>query len=304
MGIAVVFPGQGSQTSGAGAAWVDHPAWAVVEEAEAASGRSLAPLLLEASAEDLRSTRDAQLSVLLGSLVVWRALEPTLDRSQLVAVAGHSLGQITALIAAGAVSLGDGIQLAVARAEATAAAQLAVPGAMAALLGATEAQAVAACEAAPGRAWVANLNGAGQVVVGGHRDALDRVTAEALVLGVRRAKVLPVDGAFHTPLMRPAAAGLAPVLDGTSFHRPMVPIATNDGEVVTEATGWPDRLAAHLVQPVRWSDTVAQLVALGADTVVEAGPGTTLTGLTRRIAPAVATRSVATPDELPLAAAR
>ncbi|MCU1369957.1 MAG: fabD [Ilumatobacteraceae bacterium] len=298
MSIAVVFPGQGSQAPGAGRAWLDHPAWAVIEEAEAATGLALAPLVLDASAEDLRPTRAAQLSVLLASLLVWRALEPTLDRTELAAVAGHSLGQITALIAARALTLGDGIRLAVARADATAAAQRAQPGAMAALLGATEDQAVAACAAAPGRAWVANLNGAGQVVVGGHRDTLDLVTGSALAVGVRRAKRLAVDGAFHTPLMQPAADALAPHLRRLAFAEPTVPIVTNDGDAVAEAAGWPDRLTAHLVRPVRWADVVTRLTAMGVTTVIEAGPGTTLTGLARRIAPDVTARSVASPDEL------
>lgn len=304
MGIAVVFPGQGSQTVGAGRAWLDQPAWSVIEEAEAATGLSLAPLVLDASGEELATTRAAQLSVLLSSLLAWRAVEPTLDRSQLVAVAGHSLGQITALIAAEALSLGDGIRLAVARADATAAAQRAAPGAMVALLGATETQAVAACDAAPGRAWVANLNGAGQVVIGGHPDALAPVAEAALALGVRRTRTLAVDGAFHTPLMQPAAAALAPALAQARFQVPAVPIVTNDGATVTGADGWADRLAAHLVEPVRWEDVVGRLVASGADTIIEVGPGTTLTGLTSRIAPEVTARSVSTPDQLPLGTGR
>lgn len=304
MSIAVVFPGQGSQTPGAGRAWRDHPAWSLVDEAEDATGLALAHLLLDATDDELRPTRAAQLSVLLSSLLAWRAMEADLHCTGLTAVAGHSLGQITALIAAEVVPLDTGIRLAVARADATAAAQRDTPGAMLALLGATETQAVAACGAAPGRAWLANLNGAGQIVVGATPDAIATVGDEALVLGVRRTKALTVDGAFHTPLMAPAAEAIAPLLADTRFSRPTAPIITNDAAVVTGSGGWPERLTAHLVEPVRWGESVALLQALGANTVVEAGPGTTLTSLTMRIAPDLATRSVASPDHLPLGAGR
>lgn len=304
MPIGIVFPGQGSQTPGAGRPWRDHPAWSVVERAEAATGLPLASLLLDADADDLADTRSAQLSVLLASLIAWEAITPAGDPmvGDVVAVAGHSLGQITALIATGTVSLDAGIRLAVARADASAKAQAAHPGAMLALLGATEDQAADACQAAPGRAWVANLNGAGQVVVGGEPDALDAVADRAVELGVRRTRRLAVDGAFHTPLMAAAATAFAPTLARTTFERPRIPVVTNhDGQAVTVAYGWPDRLTTHLVAPVRWTAVIDQLVGLGADTIIEVGPGTTLTGLTRRIAPAVTTRHLAVPADLPVA---
>ncbi|QXC61467.1 ACP S-malonyltransferase [Aquihabitans sp. G128] len=305
MGIAVVFPGQGSQAAQMGRPWRDHGSWSLVERATAATGAPLAHLLLEAPAEELAPTREAQLSVLTTSLVAWDALAATLDRREVVAVAGHSLGQITALVASGAVSAADGFRLAAARAEASAEAQAATGGAMLALLGADEDVAHQACRAAPDRAWVANVNGAGQVVVGGHADALDAVAERAKELGVRRTRRLAVDGAFHTPLMALAAERLAPVLDTVAFHPPAFPVVTNhDAAPVRSADGWPERLTTHLVSPVRWADVVAQLVAMGADTVIEVGPGTTLTGLVKRIAPDVTTRSVATPDDLPVEARR
>ena len=298
MSIAVVFPGQGSQAPGAGAAWRDDPAWALVDEAEAATGLPLAHLLLDADDEELRPTRASQLSVLMASLLAWRALEPTLDAGDPIAFAGHSLGQITALIASGAVTLADGLELAAARADATAAAQAQNPGAMLALLGATETQAEAACATASGQVWLANLNGAGQIVVGGDPDALTTVATAALDLGVRRTRSLVVDGAFHTPLMQPAADALAPVLDRTPFTAPRSPIVANDATVVADGDGWPERLTRHLVEPVRWGGVVEQLVALGATTIIEAGPGTTLTGLTARISPETETRSVSSPEHL------
>jgi len=294
--LAVVFPGQGSQAPGFGLPWTDHPASALVAEAEAAADRPLRHLLVDPDA-DLAPTDAAQLSVLLGSLVAWRALRDA-GIEEPVAMAGHSLGQITALVAAEAVDLAAGIRLAVARADATAAAQAREPGAMLALLGADEDRARRACAAAPGAAWPANLNGAGQVVVGGRPEALDAVARAAADAGVRRTRRLAVDGAFHTPLMQPAADALAPVLAATAFAAPAVPIVTNhDARPVDGADGWPERLGTHLVSPVRWEDVVRRLVGLGADTIVEVGPGTTLAGLVRRIAPEVTVRNVATPAE-------
>jgi [acyl-carrier-protein] S-malonyltransferase len=300
VGIGVVFPGQGSQLPGSGARWRAHPAWSIVEEAQSATGLPLDHLVLDATAEELATTRNAQLSVLLTSLLAWRALEPTLAEAEVVGVAGHSLGQLTAMIAAGAVTVADGVRLAVARAEATAAVQAVEPGGMIALLGATETQAWDACGAAPERAWVANVNGGGQVVVGGSPDALVLVAERAAQLGVRRVRPLAVDGAFHTPMMRTAALTLVPTLRTIRFQPPRVPIVTNDARLVTDGDGWPQRLRLHLVQPVRWEQAVRRLVGLGADTIIEVGSGTTLSALTRRIAPRVVARSLAAPDQLPL----
>ncbi|MCU1358150.1 MAG: fabD [Acidimicrobiales bacterium] len=304
MSIAVAFPGQGAQAPGFGASWLEHPAWSVVIEAERATDLPLAHLLLDATPDELADTRASQLSVLVGSLVAWQAFRAELDEP-VVAMTGHSLGQITALIASGAVDLEAGIRLAAARAEATATAQRERAGGMVALLGADEELAVRACDAAPGRAWVANLNGGGQVVVGGEVDALDDVADRALELGARRARRLAVGGAFHTPLMAPAARAIGPALDRTPFTAPSLPVVTNhDAEPVTSDAGWPDRLQTHLVSPVRWGEVVATLARLGARTVVEVGPGTTLTGLVRRIDPELAVAQVATPDDLPIGASR
>lgn len=305
MAIAVIFPGQGSQAPGFGLPWHDHPAWRLVERAEAETGRPLAHLLTDATADELADTRAAQLSVLMGSLLAWEALEATLDPGEIVGVAGHSLGQITALIAAGAVSPVDGFALAVARADASAAAQAESSGGLLALLGTDEATAVAACTAGNGQAWVANVNGAGQVVVGGSTDVLDAVAERASELGVRRTRRLAVGGAFHTPLMTTAAEQFAPALARTAFSQPRFPIVTNhDAVAVTEQDGWPDRLTTHLVEPVRWADGVQRLIDLGADTFVEVGPGSTLSALVRRIAPQVEVRAVATPADLDVAVAR
>lgn len=298
MPTAIVFPGQGSQRPETGVPWRDHPAWTVVERAEAAASEPLAPLLLDPDAS-LADTRSSQLSVLLASLLAWEALGPCLDRDDVVAVAGHSLGQMTALVAAGATTPDDGIRLAVARAEACAAAQAADPGGLVALLGADLEQAEAVCRTSPCAAWIANVNGAGQIVLGARRGDLDRVAEVAAAQGIRRVRRLPVDGAFHTPLMAAAAERFGPAVAATTFRAPRWPVATNDGGLVAGADdGWPARLTDHLVTPVRWDAVVTRLVELGADHVVEVGPGSTLTGLVRRIAPDVRTTTVAAPADL------
>ncbi|MDQ6698083.1 MAG: acyltransferase domain-containing protein, partial [Actinomycetota bacterium] len=160
MTVAVVFPGQGSQQTGAGEVWAATPAWALVERAEALLGRPLAPLLLDASAAELRATAASQLSVLLASLMAWATVAPVLGAPP-AAMAGHSLGQVTALLASGAMSESDGLRFAAARADATQRAADAHPGVMAALLGASEEQAAEACSAAPDACWVANVNAPG-----------------------------------------------------------------------------------------------------------------------------------------------
>ncbi|MCU1453418.1 MAG: fabD [Acidimicrobiales bacterium] len=302
MSIAVVFPGQGSQQAGAGRPWVDHPAWAVVERAEAALDLPLAPLLLDAPAEQLQSTREAQLAVLLTSLVAWEALRPSLD--DVVGFAGHSLGQVTALIAAEAVDVEAGLRFAVARADATQAAADARPGRMAALLGADPEQAAAACAAAPDGCWIANVNAPGQIVIAGTRDGVMAGSERAAELGVRRVRALDVGGAFHTPLMEGAVDALRPVLEATTFQPVTTPIVTNhDGLAHTDPEGWPERLAVHLVSPVRWVDCVEALAAAGATTFVEVGAGGTLSALIRRIVPEAELRSVQTPADLPAAVA-
>lgn len=294
-GVAVTFPGQGSQVAGFGRAWADHPAWVAVERAEEASGRALAPLLLDPDA-DLSRTEDAQLAVLVSSLVVWEAARPYIGTP--VALAGHSLGQITALVAAGAVEPAAGVALAVARAEATQRAADAAPGGLVALLGATPEQArdtVAVVE----EAWIANDNAPGQIVVGGTTTGLAAVAAAARAAGVRKQRPLAVGGAFHTPLMAPAAEELAAVVAEVAFAPLTAPVVTNhDARAHFSRRGWSERLATHLVRPVRWRESVDALVALGATRLVELGPGTTLTALARRCRDDVTPLAAATPDEV------
>ncbi len=302
---AVIFPGQGSQQPGFGGPWESHPAFsAVVGRAEQATGLELAPLLLDQD-EDLSGTREAQLAVLLGSLVAWEAAHDEVGPP--AAWAGHSLGQITALIASGAVGFEEGLRLAVARAEATAAAAREAPGSLVALLGASEEQAEAACadvRSSGQEVWVANVNAPGQVVAGGTPAGVEALANLAAGHGIRRCRPLAVGGAFHTPLMAPAVERLAPVLAETAFAPPSAPIAANDdASLVTGGDGWAERLGVHLVKPVRWWGCVDSLAAAGIEQFVEAGPGTTLSGLIRRCVPDLVVRAVGSPDDLPLGAA-
>jgi [acyl-carrier-protein] S-malonyltransferase len=298
LGIAVVFPGQGTQGAAMGAPWREHAAWGVVERAEAALGEPLAHLLLAESADDLARTRESQLSVLLTSLVAWEAVRGEIPTP--VGFAGHSLGQITALIASGALPFEDGIRLAARRAEATQAAADRHPGRMVAMIGAGEAQALEACEAFPDECWLANDNAPGQIVIAGTPSGIERATKTAAGLGIRRVMPLKVGGAFHTPLMEEAAVALAPVLAGITWVAPAAPIVSNaDARPYLGADGWPERLQRHLVSPVRWRGCMTTLVdELGATTLVEVGFGSMLAGLAKRGAPGVPVIGVATPDDI------
>ncbi len=298
MAIAVLFPGQGTQTPQMGKPWRDTPAWEIVERAEKAVDLPLAHLLLEAGAGELGRTREAQLSVLLASLLAWEGLRDHVEGP--VAFAGHSLGQITALIAAGALSLEDGVALAVARADCTQIAADASPGRMAALIGADLDTAAKACTDVD--AWVANDNAPGQVVIGGTAEGLAAATERAGDLGVRRVIALNVQAAFHTPLMQAAADAFAVVAAPTAFRAPSAPVISNtDARPYAGADGWSQRLADHLISPVRWRSSMETLVEMGTTTFYEVGPGNVLTGLAKRtVGSTVNLRSVTVPTDAPL----
>jgi [acyl-carrier-protein] S-malonyltransferase len=298
VGIAVVFPGQGTQQSGMALPWRDHPSWSVVERAETALGEPLAHLVTDAPADELARTREAQLAVLLTSLVVWDALDVP---DGTVAFAGHSLGQVTALIASGVLTLDDGVRFASRRAELTQAAADTHPGRMAALLGATPEQAEDACTAAPDGCWVANDNAPGQVVIAGTPEGLAAGSARAQELGVRRVTPLNVGGAFHTPLMADATSGLVDEAKDLSLRAPAVPVVSNDdARPYADADGWRDRLPLHVSVPVRWRSTMTTLVDLGATEFWEVGHGSMLAALAKRGAPDVSVRNISAPADLTL----
>lgn len=278
-----------------GEPWRATPAWEVVERAEDALGQPLAPLLLDASEDDLRRTRDAQLAVLLASLLAWDAVRDQIGDAA-VAFAGHSLGQVTALIASGALSLEDGVCLAAARADATQAAADDTPGRMAALIGAGPEAAEQACAGLD--AWIANDNAPGQVVIAGTPAGVEAATARAKELGIRRAVPLNVGAAFHTRLMAPAAEALAPALAATAFGPQSAPVVSNaDALPYADGAGWAARLADHLVSPVRWRSSLEALAGMGVDTFFEVGPGNVLAALARRTVPAIGVRGISVPTD-------
>ena len=264
-------------------------------------GEPLAELLLESGEDRLARTREAQLAVMLVSLMAWEAARESVGTP--VAVAGHSLGQLTALVAAGALSLEDGVRLTARRAEATQDAADRTGGRMAALVGATLEQAEEACRPAEGSepaCWVANDNAPGQVVVGGTPEGLEAAGARAKELGVRRVMPLNVGGAFHTPLMAAARQALEPVLAATSFGAPAWRVVSNvDARPYDDGDGWRARLGDHLVRPVRWRESMEALIGLGAESFLEVGPGAVLAGLARRTVPGRDVVGVAVPEDVP-----
>jgi [acyl-carrier-protein] S-malonyltransferase len=277
-----------------GVPWQDTPYWTWVTRAEEVLDRDLEPLLTDTDPARLRHTREAQLAVFLTSLLAWESTKDTL--SEITAFAGHSLGQLTALTAAGVLSFDDGVRLVARRGELTQRAADANRGGMAALLGADEAQAGAAVTGGAGECWLANDNAPGQLVIAGTESGLEQATEAAKAAGVRKVVRLDVDGAFHTPLMQPAADGLVAALADIDFNPPAVPVVSNaDATACTDADAWRARLVEHLVHPVRWRQSLDTLVDLGADTLVEVGPGKVLTGLARKSRPDVATELASVP---------
>ncbi len=295
--LAFTFPGQGSQQPGMGRPWVDHPSWSIVTTASQASGRDVSALLLDADADELRRTENAQLSTYVLSLVVHDAvarLGVTPARA-----AGHSLGEYSALTAVGALRVEDGVRLVTERGAAMQSAADARPGSMAAVLGADDEAVAEACAEASGEVWVANSNAGGQVVIAGDPAAIDEATALAKERGARKALSLPVGGAFHTPFMAPAAERLRAALEGTTFADASVPVIANvDALPHQHADQWAGLLEQQLTSAVRWRETLERLVADGITVLLELGPGGVLTGMAKRGAPNATAKAVATPSDL------
>jgi len=285
--IALVFPGQGSQHVGMGRDFWEHvpDARSVLEESGRALGINLAALCFEGPEDTLTLTANAQPAILAVSVAAFAAFRRegiTFDY-----VAGHSLGESSALVAAGSLRLDDAVRAVRRRGEAM---QDAVPpgvGAMAAILG-LEGEAVReVChEAAEGEVVeIANFNGPDQIVVSGHTAAVERAVALAKKRGAKRAVRLQVSAPFHCSLMRPAGERLAAVLKGIRIADPQVPVVNNvDAEVVTRSADIEEGLVRQVSSPVRWVDTVRRLVKEGVSVFLELGPGRVLTGLIRRIA--------------------
>jgi [acyl-carrier-protein] S-malonyltransferase len=267
--LAFTFPGQGSQRSGMGHAWVEHPSWEVAAEASEVAGRDLTSLLLDAPMEELTQTANAQLATFVTSLIVLDAVERL--GLQPGACAGHSLGEYTALVASGALSLADGTRLVIERGNAMQAAADAQPGTMAALIGIADDDAEAACQRAEDNVWVANYNAPGQVVISGTVEGIAKATERAKELGAKRVLPIPVGGAFHTQLMMPARSRLRETLEAVEFHSPEVPVVANvDARVHTDGAEWPGLLSSQLCSPVRWRQSLEALSGRGATVGVPA----------------------------------
>ncbi len=298
MTIAIVFPGQGAAVPHIGCAWRDHHAYTVIHEAEQACGVELEYLLTDATEHDLSTTFNSQLAVLLTSLIAWRALHQQTQCAP-VAFAGHSLGQITALIAAQGLSPADGYRLAFARAQACQASADRKRGTMLALVGADRAQATALCRTVDD-VWLANDNAPRQIVIAGSATGIARAADLASSFEIRRTIPLTVGHAFHTPLLADAAVALTGTLQATAFadtHQPVV--ANTDAKPHWHGTDWPDALTTHLTAPVRWTESQRTLQRLGATTIIEVGPGKVLTGLAKRTVPDVHVLNLSTPEDLP-----
>lgn len=295
------FPGQGSQAVGMGAALAAAfpEARETFREADEALGAPLSTLCHEGPEEALVRTESAQPALLAHSTAVVRVLaarglEPD-------AAAGHSLGEFSAHVAAGSLSFPDAVRLVRARGEAMAAAGRARPGAMAAVLGLGEEAVAALCEAVRGDDEIlapANYNAPGQIVVSGSTAAVRRAVERAREEGARAVE-LAVSGAFHTPLMEPAAEALAAALDAVEIRRARIPVVANvDARPVREPAEIRARLLDQLTAPVRWVACVESLRALGARRFVEPGPGRVLTGLLRRIDRTLEGEAVGEPDDV------
>ena len=285
--IAVVFPGQGSQSVGMMSELYDSHSVVreTFSEANDALNFDLWSLIKDGPAETLNQTQNTQPAMLASGIAVWRVLQEQ-GLAEPAVLAGHSLGEYSALVAAGAIGYSDAIKLVAERGRLM---QEAVPegeGAMAAILGLDDEVVVKICaEAAQGEvAEAVNFNSPGQVVIAGNKSAIDRAMAAAKEAGAKRALPLPVSAPSHCALMKPAAEKLSEVLSGISVSLPAIPVLHNvNVEAAVSANEVAELLAQQLYSPVRWVETVESFAKDAIDVIVEAGPGKVLTGLCKRI---------------------
>ncbi len=293
MAKAFVFPGQGSQFPGMCKDLYDAHAEAreMCQAADRLLGFSLTDIMFNGTADDLKQTKVTQPAVFLHSVVAQRLL--TIEKPDMVA--GHSLGEFSALVACGALRFEDALLLVSARAQAMQAACEANPGTMAAVLGLPDEKVVEICDEISklpsfqggdgGRLVVAaNFNCPGQIVISGEMDAIDAACVAMKEAGARRALKLPVGGAFHSPLMQPAAEDLKAAILKTDFHKPFCPIYQNvTAKAETEPEIIRENLLKQLTAPVRWTQSVQNMIADGANEFYEFGPGDVLKGMIRKI---------------------
>lgn len=287
MSFAFVFPGQGSQSVGMMSAYGDAAiVRATFDEASAALGDDLWTMVADGPAEVLTQTVNTQPVMLTAGIATWRLWQEKGGKKPAV-VAGHSLGEYSALVAAGVIDFKDAVPLVRLRAAAM---QEAVPvgtGAMAAILGLDNAGIVAACsEAAQGEVVEpVNFNANGQTVIAGHKAAVERAMDACKARGAKMAKALPVSAPFHSSLIRPAADKLAARLADLNLKAPKIPVINNvDVTIENDPVGIKDALVRQAYNPVRWVETIQMMAAIGISTVAECGPGKVLAGLTKRCA--------------------
>lgn len=276
---AYIFPGQGSQYPGM--AKELYPAFKdLMEEANAILGFRITDIMFEGSAEDLKETRVTQPAIFIHSTLLAMSQPEKPDM-----VAGHSLGEFSALVAAGAITFQNGLRLVAARAQAMQECCEKVPGGMAAIIALPDRTIEQICEDTPGIVVPANYNSPGQVVISGENQAVEAACTALKAAGAKRALPLPVSGAFHSPLMEPAREKLAKAIEQTPFRPPVCPIYQNvTAKPATDPVEIKANLLKQLTSPVRWTATVQNMVADGAARFVEIGPGNVLQGLVKRTA--------------------
>ncbi|RPG67726.1 MAG: [acyl-carrier-protein] S-malonyltransferase [Flavobacteriaceae bacterium TMED42] len=280
---AYLFPGQGSQFPGMGKDLFDR--FEIAKEMFQASdeilGFDLSTILLEGSKEDLQQTRVTQPAIYLHSVITAKVMGVDFQPD---AVAGHSLGEFSALTAAGAIDFESGLKLVSKRAEAMQKACNLSEGTMAAVLGLEDNIVEEICQQTAGVVVAANYNCPGQLVISGSLDAITSACEDLKAAGARRALVLPVGGAFHSPLMEPARTELANAIDSTNFYAPLCPIYQNTtASAVSDPEEIQKNLIAQLTAPVRWTQSVNAMIEAGITNYIEVGPGKVLQGLIRKI---------------------
>lgn len=290
---AFVFPGQGAQFVGMGKdLYENNPvAKEMFDKANEILGFNITDLMFNGTDEDLRQTKVTQPAIFLHSVILAKTMGDDFNPDM---VAGHSLGEFSALVAAGALSFEDGLRLVSARAQAMQKACEKTPSTMAAVLALPDAKVEELCASVTeGVVVPANYNCPGQIVISGSIEGVDAACAKMLEAGAKRALKLKVGGAFHSPLMEPARAELADAIAHTDFHAPKCPVYQNvNAEPQTDPETIKKNLIAQLTAPVRWTQTTQNMIAAGADTFVEVGPGAVLQGLVKKISSEVATSGI------------
>ena len=286
---AYIFPGQGAQFSGMGKDLYEGSDLAkeLFDSANEILGFSITDVMFSGTAEDLQQTKVTQPAIFLHSVILAKTLGSDFQPEM---VAGHSLGEFSALVANGALSFESALKLVSQRAKAMQKACELKPSTMAAVLGLEDEVVESVCHDTPGIVVAANYNCPGQLVISGEIDAIDKACETLTEKGARRALVLPVGGAFHSPLMEPAREELAAAIEATKFAQPICPIYQNvTAKAVTDPKEIKENLIAQLTAPVRWTQTIQQMIADGGTEFIELGPGKVLQGLMRKIDRGVAT---------------